>query len=152
VGYGPVGRTLARFLVEHGITPTIVELNHDTVASLRDSGLPAIYGDAAEAGVLEAAGVATAGSLVFAASGTPPEEVIRTARALNPDIRILARCAYLRDADTSKAAGADVVISAEAEVAFAMAEHLLVDLGATPEQIDRARDRVRGELHADRPK
>jgi hypothetical protein len=32
-----------------------------------------------------------------------------------------------------------------------MAEHLLVDLGATPEQIDRARDRIRGELHADGP-
>ena len=152
VGYGPVGRTLARFLIEHGITPTIVELNHDTVASLRDNGMPAIYGDASQSGVLEAAGVASAGSLVFAASGTPPEEVIRTAKALNPDIRILARCAYLRDADTSKAAGADVVISAEAEVAFAMAEHLLADLGATPEQIDRARDRVRGELHADGPK
>lgn len=152
VGYGPVGQTLARLLAEHSITPTVIELNHDTVAALNAAGTPAVYGDAAQSGVLEAAGVASAKSLVFAASGTPPEAVIRAAKVVNPEIRILARCTYVSEVDKSKSAGADVVISAETEVAFAMAEHLLMDLGATPEQIDRARDRVRGEFRAaDRP-
>jgi CPA2 family monovalent cation:H+ antiporter-2 len=146
VGYGPVGKTLARLLGEHGIAPTIVELNHDTVATLRGEGTQAIYGDAAQAGVLEAAGVAGAKSLVFAASGTPPEAVIRMAKDLNPDVRILARSSYVSEAKAASKAGADIVVSAEAEVAFAMAEHLLVELGATPEQLDRARDRVRSEL------
>jgi len=143
VGYGHVGQTVSKLLREHQIEPTIVELNHNTVANLRSSGIAAVYGDATQAGVLEAAGIASAGSLIFAASGTPPQEVIETARAINPNIEILARSNYLSEARLSRQAGADIVVSAEQEVAFAMAEHLLRRLGATPEQIDRARDELR---------
>ncbi len=145
VGYGHVGQTVAKLLSEHQIRPTIVELNHETVADLVARGVRAVYGDAAQAGVLTAAGVESAGSLFFTAAGTPPQAVIEAARALNPELRILARSAYLAEVGDSKRAGADVVISAEAEVAFAMAEHLLQRLGATPDQIDRARDRLRAE-------
>jgi CPA2 family monovalent cation:H+ antiporter-2 len=38
------------------------------------------------------------------------------------------------------------VVTSESEVALAMAEHLLRQLGATADQLDRARDRVRTEL------
>jgi monovalent cation:H+ antiporter-2, CPA2 family len=143
VGYGHVGQTVSKLLREHQIEPTIIELNHNTVATLRGNGVAAVYGDATQAGVLEAAGIATAGSLIFAASGTPPQEVIETARAINPELAILARSNYLSEVVSSRAAGADIVVSAEAEVAFAMAEHLLRRLGATPDQIDRARDELR---------
>jgi CPA2 family monovalent cation:H+ antiporter-2 len=143
VGYGHVGQAVSNLLLEHGIEPTIVELNHKTVASLRERGLRAVYGDATQASVLEAAGVQSAGSLIFAGSGTPPQEVIETARAMNPRLEILARSTYLSDVVAARQAGADFVVSAEAEVAFAMAEHLLRRLGATPDQIDRARDDLR---------
>jgi monovalent cation:H+ antiporter-2, CPA2 family len=143
VGYGHVGQTIARLLREHEIEPTIIELNHETVAALRAQGLDAVYGDATQAGVLESAGIENARSLVFAASGTPARDVIQIAKSLNPRLQILARSAYLSEVNGSREAGADLVVSAEAEVAFAMAEHLLRTLGATPEQIDRARDRLR---------
>lgn len=146
VGYGHVGKTLSQLLVEHQISPTIVELNHETVAELQAQGIRAVYGDATQAGVLEAAGVGAASSLIFTASGTPPEQVIRVAKSLNPGLQILSRSTYLSENEASRRAGADVVISAEAEVAFAMAERLLRQLGATPEQLDRARDRLHGEL------
>ena len=146
VGYGHVGRTITRLLSEHDLRFTVVELNLDTVTALREQGVRAVYGDATQAGVLEAAGVAKAGSLIFAASGTPPQGVVQVAKALNANIKILARSAYLSEVAASRRAGADLVVSAEAEVAFAMAEHLLRELGATPEQIDRARDRLREEL------
>jgi hypothetical protein len=42
--------------------------------------------------------------------------------------------------------GADRVFSGEGEVALAMTETILADLGATPEQIDRERARVHEEL------
>jgi hypothetical protein len=42
--------------------------------------------------------------------------------------------------------GADVVFAAEGEVALTMTEFLLRQLGATEEQIDRERDRIREEL------
>ncbi|MBA3948466.1 MAG: hypothetical protein H0X44_00795 [Acidobacteria bacterium] len=43
-------------------------------------------------------------------------------------------------------AGADRVFSGEAEVALAMTEAMLGRLGATAEQIDRERARVRAEI------
>jgi CPA2 family monovalent cation:H+ antiporter-2 len=143
IGYGHVGQTVSRLLRQHEIEPTIVELNPQTVATLRERGMRAVYGDATQVGVLEAAGVGSANSLIFAASGTPPQEVIETAKSINPRLEILARSNYLTEIVASRRAGADVVVSAEAEVAFAMAEHLLRRLGATPDQIDRARDDVR---------
>jgi len=147
VGFGPVGETLSRLLRENDIEPTLVEMNLDTVHRLRNQGIPAVYGDASHRETLAAAGVAQAGSLILTSSGmqnTP--EVIRIARELNPKLRIVVRCAYLRERPSLKKAGADRVVSAEAEVALAMTELLLRNLGATAEQIDRERERVRADL------
>jgi len=145
VGYGPVGRTLAELLKEHEIEPTVIELNHDTVNQLRGSGVRALYGDAAQREILEQAGIRKAGALIFAASGSA-DAVIRAARDLNPDLLVVARSNYLREITGLREAGANAVVSAEAEVAFGMVERLLTEIGATPEQIDRARDRVRSDL------
>lgn len=145
VGYGPIGRSLVRLLVDNGLTPTVIELNHDTVASLREQGIAAIYGDSSQREILERAGVASSGSLIYAASG-PPDATIRLARELNPKLLVLARAAYLREAAELRKAGANDVVSAEGEVALAMVERLLMQLGATGEQLDRARDRVRHDM------
>jgi CPA2 family monovalent cation:H+ antiporter-2 len=116
------------------------------VKSLKQAGMNAIYGDAEQRDILEAAGAATAVSLVFTASGSPPEEMIRAARDIYPKILILARSQYISDAERATAAGANIVITAETEVAFAMSERLLVQLGATSDQVDRARDQLRREM------
>jgi CPA2 family monovalent cation:H+ antiporter-2 len=146
VGYGPVGRTLTRLLREYSIEPTVIEMNHETVNELKRAGIAAVYGDATRREILERAGVAKAGSLVFAASGSPADAVIRMARDLNPSLRILTRTTYVREVFRAKEAGANVVIAAEAEVAMAMTEHLLTQLGASGEQLDRARERVRRDV------
>jgi CPA2 family monovalent cation:H+ antiporter-2 len=147
VGYGPSGRTLARLLKDNGIVPTIVELNIDTVRQLRDAGASVVYGDAAQETTLRTAGVAEAGTLILSAAdmaGTT--NAIRIARDLNPGIRVFARTPHLRDGAALRKAGADEVFSGEGEVALAMTETLLRQLGATPEQIDRERARAHGEL------
>ncbi|MDB5310821.1 MAG: ybaL 1 [Gemmataceae bacterium] len=147
VGYGPVGRTLARLLRENGVEPTVVEMNLETVTRLRAEGATAVYGDANHRETLKAAGVARAANLILSTSGlTGAEEVVRLARELNPGVRILARSAYLRERAGLRKAGADEVYAEEGEVALAMTESVLRELGASPEQIDRERDRVRAEL------
>lgn len=146
VGYGPVGRSLAALLRENSIEPTIVELNSDTVRALRSEGMSVVHGDASQPGILESAGVRSAKSLAFSASGELPEAGIQIAKELNPDIVVLARSTFAAETATLKRAGAHYVISAEREVALAMTERLLVELGATSEQLDRARDRVRASL------
>lgn len=147
VGYGPVGRTVSRLLLENQIEPTIVELNVDTVHAVRAQGLRAIYGDASRREVLEEAGVAHAVSLVLsAASDEHGELVTKLARELNPRISVLARCEYDNQIDKLRAAGASAAFSGEGEVALAMTEAILQRLGATPEQVDREREKVRGGL------
>jgi CPA2 family monovalent cation:H+ antiporter-2 len=146
IGYGPVGRTLSRLLRENGLTPVVVELNYETVQALKAEGIHAVYGDASQPEILREAGIDRATSIIFAASGTPPEAVIRVARELNPNLLVLARAAYVSEAQALSSLGANAVVAAEAEVALAMAERLLVRLGATPEQLDRERDRLRAEL------
>jgi CPA2 family monovalent cation:H+ antiporter-2 len=147
IGYGPTGRTIVRLLRDNGIVPTVIELNLDAVRALRQDGIDAIYGDAIRPETLVAADVGKAGSLILGSAGMAHSEaVIRTARGLNPHIRVLARASYLRDVASLRDAGANQVYSGEGEVALAFIEDILDSLGATPEQIDRERARAHGEL------
>jgi CPA2 family monovalent cation:H+ antiporter-2 len=147
VGYGPVGQTLVRLLQENDIEPTIVELNLDTVHRLRAEGLRAVYGDAAHKETVKEVGMDRAVALILSSSGMrASEEAIRLAREANPNIRVLVRASYLREASVLRRAGADTVFAAEGEVALAMTEFLLRLLGATAEQLDRERERIRTEL------
>ena len=147
VGYGPTGRTLARLLGENDIDPVVVEMNLHTVRHLQSEGIAAIYGDASLQETLKEAGVENAVALILTSAGMQgTEEVIRVSRSLNPRLRIIARAAYLRDIPALRRAGADAVFSGEGEIALNMTEHMLRKLGATDEQIDRERERVRSEL------
>ena len=151
VGYGPVGRTLTRLLRENGIETTIIEMNLTTVRKLREEGISAFYGDATHHETLLSAGVDRAATLILSAAGVQGgEEVIRLARELNPKVRVLVRSAYLRDIPALREAGATHVFSGEGEVALAMTESMLRELGAIPEQIDRERERVRVDLFGGR--
>lgn len=147
IGHGPVGRTLSRLLREQGIEPTVIEMNLTTVRQLRQDGIRAFFGDATLRSILEEAGVGKAGTLLLTVSGfRNAGEVIKIARELNPRIHIVVRAAYLADVHALRQAGADQVFSGEGEVALGMTEYVLSKLGATPEQIDRERSRVHGEL------
>jgi len=117
------------------------------VRALRAQGIPALYGDARHPDILRAAGVEKAVGLVLSASGMVGSgEIIRHATHLNPGIRVVARTAYLREAAALQKAGAHAVFSGEGEVALALTGFLLGELGATPEQIERERGRIREEL------
>jgi len=147
VGYGPTGRTLARLLRENGVTPTVIELSLEKAHEAREHGLRAIYGDAANPIILDQAGVRDADTIVLTSAGMQRgDDAVREAREFNPGIHVIARATYARDVPLLRAAGADRVYSGEAEVALSMTEGMLTRLGATPEQIDRERARVREEI------
>lgn len=147
VGYGPVGRTVTRLLRENGIEPVVVDLNLDLVRTARENGIHAVYGDSVQLATLEEAGLRSASSIILTSAGMiGVREVVRQARELNPDVRILARSAYVAELRELRAAGADRVFSGEGEIALALTTEILRAFGATPEQIDHERDRVRAEL------
>jgi len=147
VGYGPIGRTLVRLLLENEIQPAVVELNMDTVRRLRDEGLRAVYGDAAHKATMIEAGADRAVAVVFSSAGMrAADDAIRVVRECNPSIRVLARANYLREVPALRRAGADAVFSDEGEVALTLTEFMMRQLGATGEQIERTGDRIREEL------
>ncbi len=151
IGYGPVGQTLCRMLKDNRIQPVVIELNLDTIRRIQSECGPAVYGDATLRDTLEAAGVHKSIGLIYSSAEMPGiQESIRLARELSPSIRIFARTRFVREDGELYDAGANLVFSAEAEVALSMTESLLRQLGATEEQLDRERARIQGELAAKR--
>jgi CPA2 family monovalent cation:H+ antiporter-2 len=147
VGYGPIGQMVFRILQQRGIEPTVIEMNIETQRRLRSEGRAVVYGDANRREVLEQAGITSAASLILSASGTADAtEAVRAAREINPDIHVVARADYLRETELLRRAGASEVFSGEGEVAVAIADSILRKLGATPEQLDEARERIRVNL------
>jgi monovalent cation:H+ antiporter-2, CPA2 family len=146
IGYGPTGRTVTRLLRENGVSPTVVDLNLDVVRALRDEGTSAVYGDARHHDTLVTAGLPHAGTLIVSGADTGSPDIIKGARGINPRVHIFVRSSYLRDVPLLRSAGAEQVFAGEGEVALAMTEAVLRRLGATPDQIDRERARVRSDL------
>jgi CPA2 family monovalent cation:H+ antiporter-2 len=147
VGYGPVGQTVSRLLRDNEIEPSIIELRHETFEKLRAKGTHVIYGDASHPETLKGAGIEGADFLILSASSSQVNgAIIKAARELNPRLRILARTDFLSQLPELVDAGADEVFTGEGEVALTMTEHILRSFGATPEQIDRERDRIREEV------
>jgi len=116
------------------------------VRELRQNGISAVYGDARQSESLVTAGLRHAGTLILSGADAGSPEIIRVARDINPQVHIFVRSAYLRDVPPLRTAGAEQVFSGEGEVALAMTEAVLRRLGATPDQVDRERDRVRADL------
>jgi CPA2 family monovalent cation:H+ antiporter-2 len=148
VGYGPVGRIVRPLLEERGAAVTVVDLNLETVRGLRAEGFEAVYGDVLRPGTLDEAGIATAGSLVLSTDVEDAAEIVRQARQLNPALRVLARCAHLRDADALRRAGAAVVIAGEAEVGVALAEEVTADDDLDHLAAAAQREAIRRRLYA----
>ncbi|HVK57482.1 MAG TPA: cation:proton antiporter [Candidatus Kapabacteria bacterium] len=125
VGFGPVGRIVHQLLLDTGGEIIVVDLNLDAIREVRNTGHSAIYGDVRQPGTLVEAGVETTETLILSADVQDAPDIIKDALALNPDLRVLARCGHLRDAAALRAAGAEFVASGEAEVGVAMTEAVM---------------------------
>ena len=133
--------------------PVVIELNLETVRLLGGRGILAIYGDARHRQTLIEAGIETAAALALTSSDSEGiAETIRYARELNPRIRIIARTTYAFETAAIRRDGVDAAFSSEGEVALAMTEFLLGQLGTTAEQVDRYRDRLRADFLGSNPK
>jgi CPA2 family monovalent cation:H+ antiporter-2 len=121
VGFGPVGRTVARRATEFGLGWLVIDTNVDTILALHGEGRHALYGDASHADILREAGVKTAAYLVISLPDPAVSlSVLTTARSLNPQIKVMARVRYLAHGGALEQAGADVVCYDEAEAATAI--------------------------------
>ena len=133
VGYGPVGQRVTDILRASGIRLMIVETNIETVLELHEQGIRALFGDATQAEILQAAGLPKALYLVITLPSTEAIlATIQAARRLNPSIRILTRARYAHEQPLIINAGAEQICFEETEVAEALAGMLLKALQAQP--------------------
>ena len=90
VGYGAIGKSVARGLSEKQIPFVVADQNREIVENLRATGIAAVYGDAAEPEVLIQAHIAEASVLVVTANDPVAiRSMVDTAKTLNPPIRIM---------------------------------------------------------------
>jgi CPA2 family monovalent cation:H+ antiporter-2 len=143
---------VSRLLRDNKIEPVVIELNMETVRRLLTEGIRAIYGDATHRETLDHAGLGVSVGLILSSSSMHDSAgTIRLAREMNPKTLIIARSVYLHEDRALRDAGADLVFSGEGEVALAMTEFLLRQLGATADQVDRERARIRSEFFGGSP-
>jgi voltage-gated potassium channel len=131
-GYGRVGATVARELVHSGLKVVVIDILPDSLARARREGFLEVEGDATEEATLRAAGIDRAKGLITTIdSDAHNVYVILSARAMKPDLFVVAR-ANTADAEPRLIrAGANRVVSP-----YTMAGHRLAELATRPLVVD----------------
>jgi CPA2 family monovalent cation:H+ antiporter-2 len=126
VGHGRVGERIAGSLREAGIPFVVIDQNRERVERLRESGIAAVSGDAAEPEVLIQAHVHRATMLVVAIADTVGlERMVETARTLNPSIEVVVRSHNDEESEFLRREGlGSRVFSGEEELARSMIAHI----------------------------
>lgn len=126
VGYGRVGRRIASELEAHDIPFVVAEQNRELVEKLREAGVAAVWGDAADPAVLIQAHIARARVLVVAIpDAMNVRQMMETARTLNPAIETVIRSHNEEEAGLLTREMAATVFLGEQELAQAMARDVV---------------------------
>ncbi len=130
VGYGRVGRRIARILDEKQIPYVVADTNREVVEKLRSKNIPAVCGDAADPNVLIQAHIAKAGMLIAATASTfHVRQMVETARTLNPKIEIVIRTHNEEEAELWTKEKIGKVFLSEQQLAEGMGRHVLHRMG-----------------------
>lgn len=126
VGYGLNGSNLAQVLRATRIAHCVVEMNRSLAARAKEDGAPLVIGDAARADILEHAGLAAAKALVVAINDiAATRRIVAQARAVRPELYVLARTRYTTEVDVLHRLGAQDVIPEEFETSIEIFAHVL---------------------------
>ncbi len=121
IGYGRVGKRIARGLSEAGESFVVIDPQRDRIDLLREQGMRAIYGNAEQPEILLSAGIRHARAVLVAVpNGFDAGNVVALAKKLNPQIEIIARAHFDAEAEHLRANGAEIVLLAEHELADRM--------------------------------
>jgi monovalent cation:H+ antiporter-2, CPA2 family len=121
-----ISRRIAEALGENAIPYVVAEQNREQVETLRQRGIAAVSGNAAEPAVLIQAHIAKAAMLVIAApDAVDARQIAETARRLNPDIEIVLRTHSEDESRLLRDTGVGTVFFGEEELARGMSRHVL---------------------------
>lgn len=130
VGIGRFGQIVNRLVRSAGFATTVLDSNLKTIQLMRRFGVKSFLGDPTRADLLRAAGLAKAKVLVVAVNR--PEDaikIVRHARAVRPDIHIVARARDRNDVYALRAAGADDVVREMFDSSLRAGRYVLENIG-----------------------
>ncbi len=138
-GFGRVGSVLGQFLDRRGVPFVVVDIDRSLVESLRARGIAALFGDTGSPILLDRAGIARARVLVLTAPDPVAQRLaIEHARIANPGLRVLARVHSQEQCDDLRRREGVHPVHGEVELGYAMARHLLQELGASTIEAEAA--------------
>jgi CPA2 family monovalent cation:H+ antiporter-2 len=146
-GFGRVGSAVGEALETFGVGFVVIERDPDIVRGLRSRAVPCLFGDAAQARLLEEAGAGRASLVVVALPEMDRAQlVVRGVRGLSPGVPILARAHSAAARDGLVAAGATEVIEPELEAAATLIRHALRELALPQPRVLDYLTRFRGAM------
>ena len=126
VGYGRVGKRIARELSEHHIPYVVAEQNRELVEDLRKKGVPAVSGNAADPVVLVQAHITNAAMLVIATPDSlDVRKIAEIARKLQPNIEVVVRTHNEEEYRLLSKDAVGTIFFGEEELAKGMSTHVL---------------------------
>ncbi|ELV2796809.1 Kef family K(+) transporter [Enterobacter ludwigii] len=121
VGFGRVGSLLGEKLMAQGIPLVVIETSRTRVDELRERGVRAVLGNAANEEIMNLAHLDCARWLLLTIpNGYEAGEIVASAREKCPNIEIIARAHYDDEVEYITERGADQVVMGEREIAKAM--------------------------------
>jgi CPA2 family monovalent cation:H+ antiporter-2 len=130
VGYGRVGKLVADMLGRHQIPWVAAERDPRLVEAGRRAGAAIFFGDASRPEFLKRCGLETASALVVTMDAPDGvEAIVATARAMRPDLTIVARARDARQAQRLYELGATDAVPETVEASLQLSEAVLVDIG-----------------------
>jgi CPA2 family monovalent cation:H+ antiporter-2 len=132
VGHGRVGGTIGEALAGSGVPYVVIEQSRELFESLRDRGVPAIYGNAGRPLVMELARPERARLIIVTAPDPfQARAVVDQARRLNPSIASVVRTHSEEERAYLERAGISMAVMGERELARTMARYAM-DVLAQP--------------------
>jgi CPA2 family monovalent cation:H+ antiporter-2 len=132
VGYGRVGRVVARVLGTRGFTCLVIEQDRKTVETLQARGIPTIYGDAGRPAILEHAQLGSARALLVTIGDTPTtRQIVEYAALHHPRLDIIVRTHSETERSVLHELGVGEAIFGEWETALELTRRALHRFGVS---------------------
>jgi voltage-gated potassium channel len=131
-GYGRIGTQIVAEFEEHKVPYAVIDQTEEAVGRLRAEGHLHLEGDASSEELLKQAGIDRARGLICAVDADERAVyIVLAARALNPNLYIIARAGRPESIRRLELAGATRTISP-----YRMAGHLMAELAVRPALVD----------------
>jgi len=148
IGFGINGRNIAHAARSAQIPYCVIEMNPDTVKSMRRSGEPIFYGDATSHSVLENVSASSARVVVIAISDpAATRSITQNLHRINPSAYIIVRTRFVKEVEPLMDLGAAEVIPEEFETSVEIFTRVLMKYMVPREDIDRFISEIRSQSY-----